>query len=899
MSKPTNIKKRIAQRWLSLTAAGLVAGTLVFALLDPLAQIATPLRALARASPHAPLLLASTLTAVACWWIGRGRWLGFLGIRRLHRYPPLWIAIAIALATIALLLTVTSQHQLLAASTGTAIWAITRPAAFIPAAAILLSLAVIDTARHARSKSALQHDAPSRAADPSESVESLKAWLADDREVTHPDLDRFEHKAIARRIANRLTSNEEDDLPTMAIVGPVGSGKSTIRALTEHYLGNNPNIQLIPVSLWPYGSAEAASAGILDKTIETLAKQVNTLALTGVPSRYATSIKHAGGYLATIADLLTGDADPETILKRIENVAITAGIRLVLWIEDLERFSASTNQSPTIEQLATEERTAPILSLLHLLDRCRNITVIIADTSLRSRIDIEKIARFVDQLPAMEPNRMWPIIERFRQMCLAGNIIDPAADKYRNLFRAPNDELELLIWRFDGPENGISLPNSIEELVATPRILKFMLRNTLEFWDILPGEVDLDTLLIAHILKTARPELFAIANDFRQALRAKGPKNESGTTSRSGESDLARNSLEHLLKAEQSPRTEAALRTLLFYLFPFAGIADIKFAGITDTENKPDVLSPQRLGRPGRTDYWARCFINPYERPEVPDQAVLNAIDRFKSEENDTELVEMALDATRHHVVETFATRLDKTDLQRLFLEICEHLALSVAHSPQDRGVRFEPLFFFRRLYKATGCSIDNFKSEILQIISNHTKDDLPLIQRVIELFEEDRYGMGEIKREISNTFSRSLVAAFRTNPAGLKGARKRGHYDIVFELALLVSDDNTTAGPGTLTALPSLKWRDFFEVLLDFAEGEPPEGAALIVPFVCQPYLPSKEASKPPSFRRDLAERFFDYDRLLRILRRAEPPDDAPPAIAARVRVAQEFAARAFAENQ
>ena len=73
----------------------------------------------------------------------------------------------------------------------------------------------------------------------------------------------------------------------------------------------------------------------------------------------------------------------------------------MLWIEDFERFLGG-NDLPSEARAEREvELLSPIRALLHLLDRCEEIAVVTADTTLRARIDIGKIARFVERVPTM------------------------------------------------------------------------------------------------------------------------------------------------------------------------------------------------------------------------------------------------------------------------------------------------------------------------------------------------------------------------------------------------------------------------------------------------------------------------------------------------------------------
>ena len=107
-----------------------------------------------------------------------------------------------------------------------------------------------------------------------ETFDRLYKWVRDDSEITSPRADRFEHSRIAHRIADRLRSGNE--APTLAVIGPLGSGKSSVRRLTERALRHDRRVRIVPVSLWPFDSPEAAVRGILRALVQELGRHVGS-----------------------------------------------------------------------------------------------------------------------------------------------------------------------------------------------------------------------------------------------------------------------------------------------------------------------------------------------------------------------------------------------------------------------------------------------------------------------------------------------------------------------------------------------------------------------------------------------------------------------------------------------
>ena len=148
-------------------------------------------------------------------------------------------------------------------------------------------------------------------------LEALVERIMDDREVSDPKDDWFHHNDVALRIVRRLTKSDGES-PTMAVVGPLGSGKSTIRRLVAHHLAEHPSVQMLDISLWPFDSAESAVAGILGAVVRSLGEHVNTLAITGLSERYVNTIERVAGRWGTLARYVGGESRPEAILDKMD-----------------------------------------------------------------------------------------------------------------------------------------------------------------------------------------------------------------------------------------------------------------------------------------------------------------------------------------------------------------------------------------------------------------------------------------------------------------------------------------------------------------------------------------------------------------------------------------------------
>src|SRR6185295_12454360 len=126
------------------------------------------------------------------------------------------------------------------------------------------------------------------------------------------------------------------------------------------------------------------------------------------------------------------------------------------------------------------------------------LSVVLASDNLNARVDLQKIARFVESIPLLNTTNAWPIISRFREGCLATLVtkgeVDPAsASARRELSTVEDSALPMLVRTFGATA---TLKGAIVHLCRTPRILKQALREALGVWDSLQGEIDFDDLLL-------------------------------------------------------------------------------------------------------------------------------------------------------------------------------------------------------------------------------------------------------------------------------------------------------------------------------------------------------------------------------------------------------------------
>lgn len=474
------------------------------------------LEALSELSPTLVLAALVLIIAVVAYWMRDGQTHLQSGLRHVHAYPPAWLGGTLGTALLLVGLSYSTEARSLLQLPGDA----AAPLRAIGSTLASLLLLVVGGSigvhlwqrmrsqkRELEERSDAQDNESRQALAPLQaSWPQLRAWLANDAPVTQPEDDAFGHLPIARRIAQRLRAKP---MPTQVVVGDLGAGKTTLRHLVQHELEPHNWIHIVPVELWPYDTPTAAVEGVLRTLLDAVSKEASVLAVRGLPERYAAAMGAAGSLSSTLADLAGKARAPFDVLEGVDRIAETIGHRFVVWVEDLERFAGSAAGDESLEQ---SHRLAPLRALLFGLSERTSIGVVTATISLHARFDTEKIARFIEELPVLEPIAAIRILRGFREACLAEPFIDPALPDAREGW-AGFDTLEAQESRAAYGGRIQFVVEAAAFLCRTPRSMKHALRHAMSSWESLRGEIDFDDLLLMHLLRVAEPTVFAVVRN--------------------------------------------------------------------------------------------------------------------------------------------------------------------------------------------------------------------------------------------------------------------------------------------------------------------------------------------------------------------------------------------------
>ena len=204
-------------------------------------------------------------------------------------------------------------------------------------------------------------------------------WINKDKPITHPSEDLFELSTIARHISYYLLS---PDIKTIGVIGPFGSGKSSLLNLIEYYLHNKdekfPESKNISKDLYKgqlligrvdgWGRQKGSIAQqILTIAVESISRHVDCLSLLTMPAHYRSALTGTGNALASvIAALLSFKPEPILLLEKLDDILTSANLRLIIFLEDVDRNYA--------DEIIKDEMPALLDRLKHL----HNVSFVLA-----------------------------------------------------------------------------------------------------------------------------------------------------------------------------------------------------------------------------------------------------------------------------------------------------------------------------------------------------------------------------------------------------------------------------------------------------------------------------------------------------------------------------------------
>jgi len=758
---------------------------------------------------------SATVSFLVAWWrFGRGRFFAWLGLRHFASYPPIWLA-ALLGGVLAIWLGELMFHRPGFAELDphsrwrygllTALWL-----AFVGPASIDLLRTDLAGVR------------PSASANVPESAHGdIFAWASDDREVTSPENDRFNHAGIAHRVAARLRGGVEGS--AIAVVGPQGAGKSTVRALVEYELRNDASIEIVTVSLWAYADSDAAMRGILHAMIDAVAGHVQVVSLSGLPDEYAQVVEKTPGWAGALGRLLRSSGSPSQILQTISAIAVAIDIRFVVWIEDIERFDEAATKKP--------ERLSPVSALLYLLDQSPRITVVVATVDLSRPEFANKIPRYVESLSEPDPLLITRQLATLLDRCQVG---------YPRPVLLPRHGTARAEWNFEGNDiarrarllseanqkdrESVNIDMSASfaavQLINTPRTLKMIIRSFDEAWRMFAGEIDMDALLALEVLRQGCPKAFAFMVRNSSLFHQTRSNISVGTTKRPSSEDAF---FDYLKELDLAQAFLPAIR-LMHLVFPSAAFFDLRIETVS-----PQIINSVRVRDP--VDKWKAYLARQPVDTRLSDQACLEEINEW-NEGKGTRLVARLCDPKTARQVSRFSREIEPPRL----LDLWSHTVESLRFASPDPGTRWERYAGVAQaveILRRQQPDQDLVVSGVSTALKNVWHDNLPLASDIVHgvagmsVINRDVIQSDETRNELRNSLRRELCTHFvgpgavdRLRIALRDGGPWTVHYITAFGNGELTDPSEASETPN---------WPEFSNILLDLAEQFPAIGIPIL----------------------------------------------------------------------
>lgn len=452
-------------------------------------------------------------------------------------------------------------------------------------------------------------------------------WLAQEGPISYPSEDYFDIVPMAQRIARRLTQHE---CRSIALIGRFGCGKSSLINLVEYYVdgaGHDNGLQHGQQGNAPFGQyADAsklvhcrvggwgverfsATQLILEKVVDQLAQRMDVLAIRGVPDNYRKAMGHAKlGGVSSLLSVCERSKRPEQVLESIDEILTRTGLRVVVYLEDMDR----NGNDPAF--------WCQIEALLDRLHNLHNISFVLA---FGSRPGVEdSIFRLCDY------TELFHEVDSEAILCILEDFVIKNKPDFFNAAETGGlggvEKTRLGTWRRNelwrtmvSPEVQEPLDH-IVTLLDTPRKFKSFLRRVKSQWKRLAGEVDFDDLIALNVLRIGAREAYTFVCRNLQDLRACKMFSSSRSSREKEKWDKLQENWEKITTGVEWD--SSAARALVEVLFP-------RFSKRGATSQVD--LASQRVCLQGYPDYFDRIVAEALRPEEIKDQAVIRALQYF------------------------------------------------------------------------------------------------------------------------------------------------------------------------------------------------------------------------------------------------------------------------------
>lgn len=316
-----------------------------------------------------------------------------------------------------------------------------------------------------------------------------------------PEVDMSEDivgiQALVDDIAEQLCVGND-----VSLTGRYGSGKSTVVHHVKQNLQEDENIGFAYIGLWGLSTENALNA-ILSGILESAENiGVDTITVKNLPKSVTSALSSAHWSFSLGASILrAGNERISTLLQRCDWLLAANGVKIIVCIEDLERYAPKGN-------------VEAISDLLDLIKHMSCLTLFITyvdgfdDSSNENpRFVRERLCNTHRLMPDMKQQKVWQRIEDLRVDCLIvceqkEDLLESNSDLKKELKNISLDDSLL-------EEAESEFVGAIVHLLRTPRTLKRVFKRIEDAWSkSLHGEVAFWDLLILTTLREVNESIF-------------------------------------------------------------------------------------------------------------------------------------------------------------------------------------------------------------------------------------------------------------------------------------------------------------------------------------------------------------------------------------------------------
>lgn len=309
-------------------------------------------------------------------------------------------------------------------------------------------------------------------------------WHQNEKPINDLTQDRLNRRVLVHRLYDIVTSEEYPDLRGIALVGPFGTGKSSIiRMMISKLFEEKLNFLVCRIDTWgAYSSEEQIQKYFIEKMINCLSTITSTTSLNGLPSKYIHSLKGAQNLWLDTLPLFDNYSSPNSQLEKINSILSILDVKILIVIEDIDR---NENSDKILNQIAP---------LFDYLNDCEYFRLIISfGGALNNPSIIHRICRHLEFVSFNKDDIYSSIKESISK--LMDNAKLNYEGKYSFFFEKGDEYID-------------NVRESLFGYIDTPRDLKIILVQVEHDWKhYIYGCCDIIDLLIIAIFRHFEPNL--------------------------------------------------------------------------------------------------------------------------------------------------------------------------------------------------------------------------------------------------------------------------------------------------------------------------------------------------------------------------------------------------------